>query len=208
MNKNNLDLIRKNILNKSKKYVLRCGWNENLFKTVSNKNKLKNHEILALFPDGYLSLLEFYLKELNTEMTENAKNLDLIRMKINKRIREIILLRLKKTQQDKALIKKTYFTLLLPQHFKIASKSLYKTVDQIWFIAGDSSTDFNFYSKRVILSVIYSSTVLYWINNKSFEKTSTFLDKQLRSISKIPQIKNKIINISSFFPNILNIINK
>ena len=50
-----------------------------------------------------------------------TKNLDLIRMKINKRIREIILLRLKKTQQDKALIKKTYFTLLLPQHFKIAS---------------------------------------------------------------------------------------
>ena len=97
----------------------------------------------------------------------------------------------------------------MPQHSNIATKSLYKTVDQIWFIAGDNSTDFNFYTKRIILATIYSSTLLYWNNhNNNLDKTTEFLDKQLTKVSKIPIIKNKIKKISTFLPQTINIIKK
>ena len=198
MSKNNLNLKRRKILNESKKYVVTNGWNESLFKSITKNKIFKIDEILTLFPEGYLSLLKFYLKELNIDMTSSAKNLDLTRMKTHQRIREIILLRLNIKQNEKDLIKRTYFTLLLPKHFNILLMSLYNIVDQIWFIAGDISTDFNFYSKRAILATVYSSTVLYWINNENFEETKKFLDKQLKKISKIPQIKKQIKNVSSF----------
>ena len=139
-------------------------------------------------------------------MSFHSKSLNLIRMKTHKRIREIILLRLKINQNEKSLIKKTYFTLLLPQHSKIASMSLYKIVDQMWFIAGDKSTDFNFYSKRAILAAIYSSTFFYWINNQDFKKTVQFLDLQLKKISKIPKIKKRIKNLTNFLPKIFKIL--
>lgn len=199
MSKNNLNLKRRKILNESKKYVVTNGWNESLFKSITKNKIFKIDEILILFPEGYLSLLKFYLKELNIDMTSSAINLDLTRMKTHQRIREIILLRLNIKQNEKDLIKRTYFTLLLPKHFNILLMSLYNIVDQIWFIAGDNSTDFNFYSKRAILATVYSSTVLYWINNENFEETKKFLDKQLKKISKIPQIKKQIKNVSSFF---------
>ena len=198
MSKNNLNLKRRKILNESKKYVVTNGWNESLFKSITKNKIFKIDEILTLFPEGYLSLLKFYLKELNIDMTSSAKNLDLTRMKTHQRIREIILLRLNIKQNEKDLIKRTYFTLLLPKHFNILLMSLYNIVDQIWFIARDNSTDFNFYSKRAILATVYSSTVLYWINNENFEETKKFLDKQLKKISKIPQIKKQIKNVSSF----------
>ena len=34
-------------------------------------------------------------------------------------------------------------------------KNLYKTVDNMWYLAGDNSTDFNFYTKRLTLALIY-----------------------------------------------------
>ena len=76
-------------------------------------------------------------------------------------------MKLKNNQDEKNVIKRTYFTLLLPHHSKLALKSLYNTVDQIWFIAGDKSTDFNFYTKRMVLSGVYSSVILHFINNNS-----------------------------------------
>jgi len=205
MNKISLDSMRKKILNESKIFIVKNGWNENLFDIVANNSKFTKEEILALFPNGYLSLLNFYLFELNRLMTENSKKLDLIRMKKHIRIREIILLRLRDLLCEKPLFKRTFFTLMLPQHYRICLKSLYITIDQMWFIAGDNSTDFNFYSKRAILAGIYSSTVLYWINNKSFDETSEFLDKQLKKVSKIPKLKNHINNLSIFLPQAVNI---
>ena len=96
MRKINLILKRKEILEISKKYIVRDGWNEDLFESVSKNSKFKINEIKILFPEGYLSLLKFYLKELDTHMVLNAKNINLIRMKTHIRIREIILLKLKK----------------------------------------------------------------------------------------------------------------
>jgi len=206
MSKINLYIKRKVILEESKKYILKNGWNNNIFKSISKNKKFKNEEVTLLFPEGYKSLLVFYLEELNIKMTDSSKSLNLVRMKTHKRIREIILLRLKINQDEKNLIKKTYFTLLLPQHSKIASMSLYKIVDQMWFIAGDKSTDFNFYSKRAILAAIYSSTFFYWINNQDFKKTVQFLDLQLKKISKIPKIKKRIKNLTNFLPKIFKIL--
>ena len=60
----------------------------------------------------------------------------------------------------------------------------------MWYIAGDNSTDFNFYTKRIILSVVYSSVVLHFINNESMFETEKKLDTNLLKVSKIPLIKN------------------
>ena len=39
----------------------------------------------------------------------------------------------------------------------LALKLLYRTVDAMWYAAGDTSTDFNFYTKRATLAGVYSA---------------------------------------------------
>ena len=114
-------------------------------------------------------------------------------------------------QRDKDLVKRTFFTLLLPYHSKLLTYSIHNTVNKIWYITGDFSKDQNYYSKRLILASIYSTTVFYWLNNKTFEKTKIYLDKKLQMISKIPKIKkrikltlNKVPKVYSFAKNIAN----
>ena len=85
-------------------------------------------------------------------------------MKLHQRIREIILVRLKIYQKQKELIRKTFFSLILPQHLKISSVFLYNTVDQIWFIAQDKSTDFNFYTTGHMWIFLASLVPVIWVN--------------------------------------------
>jgi ubiquinone biosynthesis protein COQ9 len=68
---------------------------------------------------------------------------------------------------------------------------LYRTCHRIWKIAGDTSTDFSFYTKRASLAAVYSSTLLFWLNDNSGtqDETEAFLDRRLKDISKISNLK-------------------
>lgn len=208
MKNNNLYLLRKKILNRSKKIILDHGWNVDLFNLISKNENIKIEIINTLFPKGKISLLEFFFEEINLEMTKKAKKLNLINMKLHQRIKSIILLKLKNNIKNKALLKKTFFYLCLPKNSKIATVLLFKTVDQMWFLAGDQSTDFNYYSKRAILSTIYSTTLIYWFKNEDFEKTEFFLDDQLKKVSKIPILKKRISDLYSSVPQTINFLKK
>ena len=199
----NLEKIRNNIMQEAKVNVIKYGWNENLLLNISRHSKYKHEEIKILFPDGYKEILQMYLNEINNRMTKESEKINLIRLRVHERIKEIIILRLRLISKDKKLIHKTFLHLLLPTNYKLASKNLYKTVDQIWFIAGDNSHDFNFYSKRAILASVYTSTILHFINNDSIDDTILLLSKYLKRVSKIPKIKNKVGDLFNAFPKIL-----
>ena len=68
---------------------------------------------------------------------------------------------------------------------------LYNTCDRIWRVSGDQSTDFSFYTKRLILSGVYSSTLMYWIQDDTGDLKSTeeFLNRRLEDVSKIGKAK-------------------
>ena len=203
MKVNNLNKARGEIYNEIKKYVSLNGWSDEILKEVSKKSNFSYAEILVLFPNGYIELLNMYLNEINNKMTIESKKLNLIHLKVHQRIRELIILRLNIMSLEKKLISKTYFHLFLPNNFKFSSKALYKSVDQIWFVAKDNSTDFNFYSKRAILAWIYNLVILHFINNDNIEETINLLDKHLKIVSQIPLFKNKLQKIFKTFPSLL-----
>ena len=211
MKKNNFNKKRLDILNILKKNIIIDGWNENIFKKNKVIKKYTKREIVSLFPEGYTSLLKFYLSNADNEMVQGCQKLNLAKIRTHEKVNAIILLKLKMNQRDKDLVKRTFFTLLLPHHSKLLTYSIHNTVNKIWYIAGDFSKDYNYYSKRLILASIYSTTVFYWLINKTFEQTKIYLDKKLQTISKIPKIKkrikltlNKVPKIYSYAENIIN----
>jgi len=201
----NLKNIRKNIYKEAKLTARKYGWSENLFDNISNESSYTCKEIYDLFPEGYLSIVQMYLEEVDEKMTKESEKINLIRLKIHERIRELCILRLNIMAKEKDLVSKTFLHLLLPHNYKFSSKKLYKTVDQIWFLAGDNSTDFNFYSKRIILASIYTSTMIHFINNDNMDDTLFLLNKLLRKVSKIPHIKSNINNFTKIIPEIFKL---
>jgi ubiquinone biosynthesis protein COQ9 len=61
----------------------------------------------------------------------------------------------------------------------------------MWRIAGDTSTDYNHYTKRLMLGGVYASTLLVWLDDASegFIETRSFLDRRIDDVMKIEKAK-------------------
>ncbi|XP_051916969.1 ubiquinone biosynthesis protein COQ9, mitochondrial [Hippocampus zosterae] len=74
--------------------------------------------------------------------------------------------------------------LLLPYNIPKSLEHLATLVDDIWYYAGDRSTDMNWYSKRAALTGIYNTTELVMLQDSSpdFQDTWNFLDNRIQDI--------------------------
>ena len=197
---NYLHKKRLEFLNYAKIHISKNGLKHNTFKNISNKYKLDLNETELLFPEGNVDLIKFVLEQLNIELEDYCKKIDLIRLPTHKRIKKVLLSKIFLLNKDKLFYKNIFLNLLIPKRHFSLPKQLYKSVDQIWFISGDSSVDFNFYTKRVILSVIYLRIMLFFFNNDDQGGLEKNLDENLKRVSKIPEIKSKLKIFKQYLP--------
>lgn len=208
MKRNNYYLFEKKLkfLNASKKVITNNGWSSELFNQIENETKISNDYMNLLFPKGYKELLIFALDNLNYNLEKELSNLKLYRISLSKRVKEIIFFKIKIMNKEKLFYKKIFLTLIFPMNKRILVKQLYKSIDLIWYLANDKSTDFNFYTKRLILSGIYSRVILHFFNNSNLKDTEIVLEESLSKVSLIPEIKNKFKFLTKNVSNLWNFI--
>ena len=197
---------RQVVLRFAKKFVSENGLTKNCLENISKKYGLNTDETDLLFPQGNIDLIKFALEQLNNDLEVYCRQIDLIRLPIHKRIREVLLSKISLMNKDKPFYRSIFLNSLIPKKNFSLSSQLYNSVDQLWFIAGDSSTDFNFYTKRLILSGIYSRVMLFFFNNNNQEELENILDESLKRVSKIPEIKSKLKIFKDFLPKIANFV--
>ncbi|XP_029289922.1 ubiquinone biosynthesis protein COQ9, mitochondrial [Cottoperca gobio] len=74
--------------------------------------------------------------------------------------------------------------LLLPHNIPDSLKHLSTLVDDMWYYAGDRSTDMNWYTKRAALTGIYNTTELVMLQDSSpdFQDSWNFLDNRIQDV--------------------------
>ena len=124
--------------------------------------------------------------------SENNKNLG-----VTQTVKALVLSRLRASENYKSIIKTSLFFMAQPGNAYEAFKQLMKTSNKIWEIAGDTSKGRNFYSKRLILAGVYSSTLAYWLakETRSIDESEDFLDKRLDNVKNIGKISKKSIEV-------------
>ena len=202
-NQNNYLLKKRlEILKFAKIFLSKKGLSKNTLESISKKYGLDANETELLFPEGNIDFIKFTLEQLNNELEEYCREIDLIRLPVHKRIKKVLLSKISLMNKNKLFYRSIFLNLLIPKkNFSLPSQ-LYNSVDQIWFIAGDSSTDFNFYTKRIILSIIYSRIMLFFFNNNSQAELENILDENLKRVSKIPEIKSKLKIFREYLPKV------
>ena len=209
MKKNNYILDKKlKVLVIAKNLLAKDGFNSKTFKNISKNIEIDEDEMHLLFPKGYIDIIDFSLEQLNEELEKYCKTLDLIRLPLHKRIRKILLSKILIMNKEKNFYKSLFVSILLPKKSFSIPKYLYKSIDQIWYIAGDTSVDFNFYTKRLILAGIYSRIILFFFNNNNQISLEKILDTDLKRVAKIPKLKSKINIFKNNLPSILKFIRR
>ncbi len=165
------------------------GWNTKLLESASISAGLDKEYHRIIFPAGAVDVFAFFVEETNRKMAEEIK---LEGLRTHEKIRALIVWRLEHIKPQKAAIR-SLLKLLFTSPFAIL-KASYSAVDAIWRVAGDTSTDFNFYTKRTLLAGVYSSTMLYFMEDKSdnHEKTLKFLDNRLGEVGKLNKFMSSV----------------
>ncbi len=201
MNKKENKLDQKNklkILEEVKKIVRVKGWSSDILSKIKLPS-IDHDKIRVLFPNGNKDLLQLVFRQINTSLEIKLKKININHLSLNKRIKKILNLRFKILDSDKKFYTKTFNHMLLPNNSKIMKKSLYKSIDHMWYLAGDTSTDFNFYTKRIILASIYVNALFIFFN-KTLDDVEVNIDKNLMRVSKIPKFKNKLNLLGDSLP--------
>ncbi len=178
------------------------GFTEALLAKAAAKAGLEKDELERLFPEGARSLIEAWSHSVDSEMEKLLAEMELAKMKIRARIAAAVLARLSVLKTHKEAARRAGATLTLPVHAALGAKLMYHTVDAMWRAVGDTSTDFNFYSKRGILAGVYGTTLVRWFNDASEDEQATrdFLAARIENVMQFEKFKAEAKKAIAKFP--------
>ena len=178
------------------------GFTDRLLETAGKDVGITKADLARLFPDGPAGLIAFYSERVDREMEERLAAMDLPAMKIRARISEAVKTRLAILKRHKEAARRAAALLSLPMHAPLAAKLMYRTVDAMWRAAGDTATDFNFYTKRGILAGVYGATLVRWFADTSQDEapTNEFLAARIENVMQFEKFKAKTREALSNFP--------
>jgi len=144
-----------------------------------------------LFPGGAGDLVEAYADLMDRRMVTAAGS-ELAEMRLSQRVRALIRARLELGAPHKQAVRSAVLLLCHPAHAARGARCTARTVDAIWNAAGDASADFSWYTKRVILAGVYSSTLLYWLNGDTgIDAALAFLDRRLEDVARLGRLRGR-----------------
>lgn len=145
-----------------------------------------------LFPGGPGELVEAYLDLLDRRMALTAAPL-LSNQRLPARVRTLIATRLALTDANRPALRRAALVLADPTQAPRAARCAARTIDAIWYAAGDTSADFNWYTKRAMLGVVYTSTLIYWLNDAVTEEAAlAFLDRRLAGVARVTKLRRRL----------------
>lgn len=198
-----MNALRDRILDAALPHVTFDGWSRKALVGGARSAGLEPEDVEIAFPRAVRGAVDHWLRRADEAMVAALDAADLDSMRIRDRIAFGVRTRLEQAEPNREAVRLALGYLALPGNTRIAASSLYRTVDAIWWACGDRSTDFNFYSKRGLLAAVYSSTLLYWLDDDSEGHADSwaFLDRRIADVMRIPTIKGRIQELRGKLPS-------
>lgn len=165
------------------------GWSDAVLEKAAKRLKISADKAHEAFPGGGTDLALQLSEWADHEMLAKLKPARLKDLRVRDKIALAVRTRLEILAPHRESTRQALKTLSLPPGSFRLSKAVWRTCDRIWEAAGDTATDYNRYTKRLLLSAVVTSTTLFWLNDGSddFEKTWRFLDRRIGNVLKLGQ---------------------
>ena len=161
------------------------------------------------FPRGAVDAIEYFNRVADEDMAAALAGEDLEAMRVRDRIARAVRVRLEQNAGHRDAVRRGLTVLSFPPNGPAGMRILYRTVDTIWRAAGDTATDFNFYTKRGLLAGVYGATVVFWLNDGSedSERTWRFLERRIDETMQIPRAVQRLRETAERLPDPLGLRN-
>jgi ubiquinone biosynthesis protein COQ9 len=98
-----------------------------------------------------------------------------------------VTIRLEGAEPHREAVRRALGLQSLPWNVPSALRTVARTVDAMWAAAGDTSSDFSWYTRRATLAGVYGATLTFWLRDEEpgFPATRAFLDRRLADLARL-----------------------
>lgn len=167
------------------------GWTPKAVDSAASQLGVDPAAARLAFPQDAAHIIEAWIGGVDAAMETHFTPERISTMKVRDRIRALIWFRLETMGPAREAVRSALSILAMPQNLALGLRLGWRSADLMWRIAGDTATDYNHYSKRLILSGVYGSTLLAWLDDQSegWMETGAFLDRRLAGVMRFEQWK-------------------
>lgn len=149
-----------------------------------------------MFPGGAVELVNFFMDKSKDDLhVKLATSTETLRaMSVTERLKFGVRSRLELLGPVLATWPQAMALGALPQNAPTTMQKLATLADEIWYFAGDQSTDASWYTKRAVLTAVYTSTELFMLSDHSagFEDTWAFLDRRIDETIALGEVPRNV----------------
>lgn len=175
-------------------HVMFDGWTPTTFKAALADSGVDEGLAHQAAPRGAVSLAVAFHKRGDAQMTAAVEAADMSEMRYSEKVAFAVRTRLEVASKHREAVRRGVTLFSLPHHGPEGTSMVWGTADAIWKVLGDTSDDFNYYTKRATLSGVYSSTLLFWLGDDSedFADTWAFLERRIDDVMQIEKVKSAV----------------
>ncbi len=183
------------------------GWSTKALRLGAESAGLDAEAAERAFPGGPSEAVLHFVDLSDRLMIQAMAEEETEGMRLAERVLLAIRLRLEPWERDREAVRRGLALLAMPANAPAALRASYRTVDSIWYAAGDTSVDFSFYTKRAELAGIYGATLLVWLEDTSEGSATTwdFLTRRLEEMVRLKKSQAKLRDSLSKLPNPLSL---
>ena len=167
------------------------GWTEAAVVAAAGAQGVEPAQAKLAVPKDQAGKIDLYIRGVDRALADHFTPERLEGLKIREKIRAIVWKRLEIMEPAREAVRRALSILAMPQNVPTGLKIGWRTADVMWRIAGDTSTDYNHYTKRMMLGGVYASTLLVWLDDQTegWIETASFLDRRIDDVMKIEKLK-------------------
>ena len=179
------------------------GWTKKALKAGAADAGVDADMTARVFPGGMGELIDDLSDWADRRMLAELAKGDLASMRVRDKVTAGVRARLEVFTPHREAFRRLLSHLALPTNLPQAARLTWRTVDAIWYAAGDEAADFNYYTKRGLLTPVYTATALYWLADETegFTDTWEFLDRRIADVMKVPAYKARLQGMVSSLTN-------
>ena len=185
--------VKETLLDAALIHVAFDGWSAETFAAAVADCGVDMAVARAVCPRGAVDLAMAYHQRGDRLMAARFAAEDMSGLRYSEKVAALVRFRIE-AADDKEAVRRGTTLFTLPQYAADGARLIWNTCDLIWNLLGDSSDDVNWYTKRMTLSGVYSSTVLYWLGDDSQDEQATweFLDRRIDDVMRFEKFKASV----------------
>ena len=190
-----LEAIKLRLALKVGEHAVFDGWTEKAVDSAAAELGIDQAQARLAFPKDAPHMIDAWIEGVDAAMTAHFTPDVVSAMRVSQRIRAMIWFRLETTGPAREAVRSALSILAMPQNAALGLRTGWNSADLMWRMAGDTSTDFNHYTKRMTLGAVYGSTLLVWLDDESegWSETAAFLDRRIEGVMKFEKAKARVL---------------